>query len=110
MGGSGGFGGAVTGTIGVVGQGFAVVVVGGLVVVGGGGVVGMIHVVATKKGTGVAGGGVSAGITGAGGMTAALACILAIRACDLYIMPRKLSQSSLECNAGVSSHFIALSA
>lgn len=103
--------GVANGTV-CVGHGFAVVVgffvtVAAVVVVG---AAGMIHVVITKctGGGGVAGGGgggataVAQGFTGGGGTTAAWASILAMRACDLYIMPRRLSQSSLECNVGVS--------
>lgn len=77
-----------------------------VVVVSGAGVVGIIHVVATKYGGGVAATGGGAASTGAAavaqGVSPALASILAIRACDLYMIPRKLSQSSLECRAGVS--------
>lgn len=87
------------------GQGVAVVVV-ARVVVTGAAEVGISHVVATRYGGGDGAGGGATGMTGGGGATA-LACILAIRACDLYMMPRRLSQSSLECRGGVSWHFVA---
>lgn len=94
---TGGFGGGGGGGLG---QGVVFTVV---VVVA---TVGMNQVVATKTGgpAGAAGGGGG----GAGGaVIAAWASILRMRACDLYIKPRRLDQRALVCNGGVSWHFVA---